>query len=154
LTIVLKKIEGRLAFIPPEGQSAREALKQLLTKCEEKHGGFVSLTFKVPYKKRTSGAHSQNSCIHGYATVIANATGHTVEEIKTIAKKRAFRRGYPIKKDDQGRPIYSKLTGEPIAASSAEINTIEAGYLIEELQQIAAELEIVLPRTIEEIENG
>jgi hypothetical protein len=154
MTIVLKKIEGRLAFIPPTGQSAREALKQLLNKCEEKHGGFVSLTFKVPYKKRTSGVHSQNSCIHGYATVVANYTGHTVEEIKTIAKKRAIRRGYPIKKDEYGRPIYSKLTGEPIPASSVEINTVEAGYLIEELQQIAAELGLTLPRTMEEIENG
>jgi hypothetical protein len=152
LTLVLKKIEGRLAFIPPAGDTAREALKQLLDRCEEKHGGFVSLTFKVPYKKRTSGPNSQNSCIHGYATVIANNTGHTVEEIKTIAKKRAFRRGYPVKKDDEGNPIYSKLTGEPIPESSANINTVEAGYLIEELQQIAAELEIPLPRTMEEIE--
>lgn len=154
MTIVLKKIEGRLAFIPPEGQNARAALRNILDRCEKNHGGFVSLTFKVPYKKRTSGAHSQNSCIHGYATVIANETGHTVEEIKTIAKKRAFRRGYPVKKDDNGNPIYSKLTGEPIPASSAEINTVEAGYLIEELQQIAAELEIILPRTLEDMENG
>jgi hypothetical protein len=151
LTLVLKKIQGRLAFIPPQGDNARAALHKILDKCEAKYGGFVSVTFKVPYKKRTSGPNSQNSCIHGFAGIIAEYTGETLERVKFYAKRRAFRRGYPVKRDENGAVVFSPLDGEPLPASSADINTIEAGYLIEELQQIAAELGCILPRTMEEI---
>lgn len=129
----------------------RAALRDLLDRCEKKHGGFVSVTFKAPYKKRTSGPNSQNSCIHGYAGAIAEFTGEELERVKFYAKRRAFRRGYPPKRDADGAIIYSPLDGEPIPASSADINTIEAGYLIDELQQIAAEIGVILPRTMEEI---
>ncbi len=40
--------------------------------------------------------------------------------------------------------VYSKLTGEVIPESEANITTVEAGYLIEEIQQLAAEAGIVL----------
>ena len=153
MTIVLKKIKGELSFEQPQGQIARTALQNLLKKCEEKYGGYVSITFKPPYKKRTSGPNSQNSCIHGYAFAIAEFMGEELERVKFYAKRRAFRRGYPVKKDDDGAIVYSMLDGEPMPASSAEINTVEAGYLIEELQQLAAELGVVLPKTMEEL-NG
>jgi hypothetical protein len=151
MTIVLKKIAGRLSFIPPEGETARAALRRILDTCEKKHGGYVSVTFKVPYKKRTSGANSQNSCIHGYANAIAEYTGEELDRVKFYAKRRAMRRGYPAKRDDNGNVILSLIDGEPLPASSAEINTLEAGFLIDELQQIAAEIGVVLPRTMEEI---
>ena len=151
ITLVLKKIKGRLAFIPPEAQNEKMALKQLLDLCERKHNSYVSLSFSVPYRKRTSGRHSQNSAIHGYAQCIAEYTGEEMERIKLYCKKRAIRRGYPVKKDEQGNIIISKLDGEPIPESSGKVNTVEAGYLIEELQQLASELSIILPQTQKEV---
>lgn len=145
VTLVLKKIDGRLAFIPPEGQDERTALKLLFNLCERRHNGFVSLTFAAPYKKRTTGRNSQNNCIHGYAQIIADYTGETVDRIKDFCKKRAFRRGYPAKVDGDGDIIYSPLDGEPVPESTANVNTVQAGYVIEELQALAAELCLVLP---------
>lgn len=153
ITLTLQKINGRLEFIPPTRTNERIALRDILDLCKRKHNNFVSLTFAVPYKKRTTGKHSQNSCIHGYAQTIANFCGDDVESIKMYCKKKAVRRGYPVKLDDWGEIIYSKLDGEPIPESSAHVNTVQAGYLIEELQQLAAELGIVLPKTLEELQN-
>lgn len=151
MTICLKKIKGRLAFIPPQAENERQALRHILDKCENKHNGYVSITFAVPYKKRTSGRHSQNNYIHAIAQDIADYTGEEMERIKTYCKKRAMRRGYPPKRDEQGNVIISPLDGEPIPESSGKVNTVEAGYLIEELEQLSAELGIVLPKTKGEI---
>ena len=145
VTLVLKKISGRLAFIPPEGLNERKALRHILDLCERRHGGYVSLTFAAPYKKRTKGKHSQNNCIHGYSQVIAEYTGETVERIKDFCKKRAFRRGYPAKVDSEGDIVYLPLDGEPIPESTAKVNTVQAGYVIEELETLAAELGVILP---------
>jgi hypothetical protein len=76
-----------------------------------------------------------------------------MERIKDYCKKRAVRRGYPVKKNELGEIIISKLDGEPIPESSGKVNTVEASYLIEELQQLASELEIILPKQ-EAIDNG
>ena len=145
ITLVLKNIKGRLAFEVPKSENEKIAIKQILNKCEEKYNGFVSLTLAVPYKKRTSGRHSQNNAIHAYAQCIANYTGEEMERIKTYCKKRAIRRGYPVKRDEQGNVIISPLDGEPIPESSGKINTVEASYLIDELIQLASELSIILP---------
>ena len=146
VTLVLRKIEGRLAFVPPQATNERQALKRLLDLCENRHGGFVSLSFAVPYKKRTSGRHSQNSAIHGFASCIADYTGEELERIKFYCKRRAMRRGYQVKKDELGNIVMSKLDGEPMPESSGRVNTVEAGYLIEELQQLAGELGVILPK--------
>lgn len=147
ITLVLQKITGRLAFVPPQAENERQALKYILDKCEAKHNNYVSVTLAVPYKKRTSGRHSQNSAIHGFAQCIAEYTGEEMERIKDYCKKRAVRRGYPVKRDDNGNVIISRLDGEPIPESSGRVNTVEAGYLIEELQQLASELGVILPPT-------
>lgn len=154
VTLVLQKVKGRLEFIPPSGVNERAALRHILQLCKDRHNNYVSVTFAAPYKKRTTGKHSQNSAIHGFAQCIAEYTGDDVESIKTFCKKRAIRRGYPVKKDGDGNIIFSKLDGEPIPESSANINTVEAGYLIDELQQLAAELDIPLPPTQSELKEG
>lgn len=105
VTLVLKKIEGRLAFVPPNATNERQALKYILDLCERKHNGYVSVSFNAPYKKRTSGRKSQNSCIHAIAQCIADYTGEDMERIKDYCKRKAIRRGYPVKKDEQGNVI-------------------------------------------------
>lgn len=150
VTLVLKKIAGRLAFVPPTSETERTALRKELDKCENKFNGYVSLTFSAPYPKRTSGIHSQNSCLHGYASCIADFTGDYPEVILNVCKKRAFRQGYPAKKDEFGNVLIG-VDGEPIPESSAKVTTVECGYLIDELQILAGELGVILPPTMEEL---
>ena len=59
-------------------------------------------------------------------------------------KRKAFRRGYPMKRDENGNIIYSLVDGQPIPESEAKISTVEAGYLVEEIIHLAVELGIVL----------
>lgn len=114
----------------------RAMLKGVVELCERKHGGFIKLEMSPPYKARSTGDKSQNNLIWKLITEIALKTGNELEDVEIAAKERAVKRGYPCK--------MNKLTGGTVLASMATINTVEAGYLIEELYQIAAEFGIVL----------
>lgn len=144
--VVLKRrfLKGFLCFELPKDPLILQSIKGVLLVCQKKHNDYVKVIFKIPYKKRTQGKKSQNSAIHGYAQQIANYTGDEMEVIKMYCKQRAIKRGYPVKRDNNGDVIISRLTGEPIPESSANCNTVEAGYLIDELIQLASELGITL----------
>lgn len=116
----------------------------LLQFCKERHNNYIKVTLQPPSKPRTTGPKSQNNRIHGFAQQIANYTGDDIESIKLICKERALSRGYPVKKDEKDNVIISLVTRKPIPESSSDISTIEAGYLIDELERLAAELEIIL----------
>ena len=94
-------------------------------------------------KPRTTGYRSQNHAINGYVGQIAKETGEDAGIIKMYCKQLAIRRGYPLM-EREGQLIYSRLNGEPLPESEAEISTVEAGYLIDEIIQLAAELGIIL----------
>ena len=57
-----------------------------------------------------------------------------VEDVEEWVKLKAVRRGYPTKTNP--------LTGQIKPLSMTEINTAEAGYLIDELYQLCAEMGI------------
>ena len=103
---------------------------------KEKHNGYVSLDIRQPAKPRTTGKNSQNSCIWGYATQLANYTGQDVEDIIDYIKLKAIKRGYPYH--------INQLNGHMTPESMTNINTVQAGYLIEELELLANELEFTL----------
>ena len=86
-------------------------------------------------RPRSTGARSQNNHVHGHAQQIAEYTGHEVGEVLEFAKLRATKRGYPV-------DIWQG--GIVVPWSQTRIDTEQAGYLIEELHQIAAELDLVL----------
>jgi hypothetical protein len=111
--------------------------------CDEKHDGYVTLTISTPHKARTTGYKSQNHAINGYIQQIANETGEDFGVIKLYCKMRAVKRGYPLM-ERNGDLVYSKFTGEVLPESEAYISTVEAGYLIDEIQQVASEAGIVL----------
>lgn len=136
--------EDKLAFYFPDNIAVKEIVKRLLVTCDDKYNGYVRVTLQPPYKKRTQGPKSQNSAIHGFAQQIAEYIGDDVEEVKTFCKHKAIARGYPVKTDNDGNVIVSRLTDKPIPKSSRSVSTAEAGYLIDTLQQLAAELGIVL----------
>lgn len=96
---------------------------------------FVLVKIAKPRAKRSTGAQSQNHHIWGHVKQIAEYTGHDPIDVHIEAKERAIKRGYPC-------DILPNGWGTP--KSESEINTVEAGYLIEELHQIAAELGVIL----------
>lgn len=131
----------RLAILPPAEHKGR--LKELYEQADVKQGGYVTITLENVRKPRTTGYKSQNHAINGYVGQIAKETGEDAGIIKMFCKQLAVRRGYPLM-EREGQLIYSRLTGEPLPESEAEISTVEAGYLIDEIVQLAAELGIIL----------
>lgn len=118
----------------------RAMLKGLVELCEQKYGGYVKLEMSPPYRSRTTGRGSQNSKIWACIQQIAKETGNDVQDVEDAVKERAMKRGYPYK--------VNPLTGKVKPASMTTINTVEAGYLIEELYQIASEMDIRLDEDV------
>ena len=112
----------------------RARLKGLIEWCEKKYGSYIKLEMSCPYKSRTTGEHSQNNLIWKLITIISQETGNELEDVEDAVKERAIKRGYPYHQN--------KITGKIVPASMKTINTVEAGYLIDELYQIASEYEI------------
>ena len=141
--IVLKRVfqKGYICFELPTDSALIANLRDVLKLCKDRHNNFVRVIFKPPYKKRTL---KQNSLVHAYFQQIANYIGDDVESVKAYCKQKAVARGYPVKTDSAGNPIISKLTGNMIPISSADCNTEELSYLIEEALQLGAELGIIL----------
>ena len=110
------------------------AVAQLMANAERTHAGYLTITLALPKRPRTTGERSQNNHAWGHITQLAEETGHEVSEIEYIAKMRAVRRGYPI----------DVIAGEAVPRSQARITTEECAALIDELHQIAAELEVPL----------
>ena len=121
---------GFLVFEIPD-KSMESNLRGMYEKSKARYGGYLSVRLNMPYKPRTTGAGSQNSKIWAMMRDIAAETGCEVEDVEREAKRRAVRRGYPVHEN--------RFTGEMVPNSMATISTEEAGFLIEELEQIAAE---------------
>ena len=132
--------ENIAIITPPE---FRVALKELYAYADEYNGGYIMATLEPVQKARTTGYKSQNHAINGYIGQIAKETGEDAGVIKMHCKTLAIRRGYPLKEEDDCL-VYSKITGEPLPESEANISAKQAGYLIEEIVQLASELGIEL----------
>ena len=114
----------------------RAAIKGLKELSINKYGGFIRLEMSPPYKPRTTGLNSQNNLIWKLITEIAKETGNELQDVEDAAKMRAIKRGYPYKQN--------KITGQLKPLSMTEIDTQQAGFLIDELYAIAAEYNVVL----------
>ena len=112
----------------------RAMLKGLVELCEKKYGSYIKLEMSPPYPARSTGKSSQNNLIWKLITAIVEYTGNDVEDVEEWVKLKAVRRGYPTKTNP--------LTGQIKPLSMTEIDTVEAGYLIEELYQLCAEMGI------------
>lgn len=131
--------DGKKIEIPANGINLSPIIK-----AAEKHGGYLIVTIQTPQRPRTVGERSQNHAINGYIQQICEETGNDFDDVKNYVKRNAFRRGYPMKRDENENIIYSLIDGQPIPESETKISTVEAGYLIDEIIQLAAELGIVL----------
>lgn len=111
------------------------AFKNLLAFCHKNRGGYLRITLAPPFKRRSTGAGSQNHHINGHCQQIANETGEDFDVIKMEAKRKAIKYGYRTRID---------MFGNTVPVSETDIDTTEAGYLIEALHEIAAFLNMSL----------
>lgn len=129
----IKRFDYKDGFLllSAEDYSVRAMIKDLADLCNDKYGGYMKLEMSPPYRARTTGPGSQNNLAWKLITEIAKETGNDLHDVEEAAKERAVKRGYPYRQN--------KITGQIKPVSMTEISTVEAGYLIDELYQIAAE---------------
>ena len=135
--ITLKRIDMRnhICFEAPQEPELREALRSVLTSCRDKYNNYVSVTFKPPYKPRTTGKGSQNHHLNGHIMQICNETGNDYETIKYCIKMIAVEQfGYPSE----------TIAGHIIPKRECDCDTQEGGMLIEAAHYLAAQIGIVL----------
>ena len=127
----------------------RQTIKSLIDKyfMGMKEGRPYTVTIKPWYKPRTTGKKkdndkgSQNTHINGHIQTICMKDDNSFDAVKMRMKVLAIDRGYPIE---------TLPDGSVMPKSEADINTLEAGYLIDTIHQFADEWNIKL---IEEDEN-
>ena len=135
--IVLKRINerGRICFEAPREPELQEALRNILRTCQDKYNDYVSVTFKPPYKPRTTGKGSQNHHLNGHIMQICNVTGNDHETIKYCVKMIAVEQfGYP----------FETVAGHVVPKRERDCDTSECAMLIEASHYLAAQLGIVL----------
>jgi hypothetical protein len=124
---------GFITFRIPDGFQG--AIDSLAEKNER-----LTVSISKPRKPRTTGPGSQNSHSWGHIAQLARETGHEPYEIEYLAKYRAIKRGYPV----------NTCLGMNVPKSQSELDTVENGYLIDELHAIATENNIRLIETGEQ----
>ena len=104
-------------------------------------GAVWELTAGKWYRRRTTGWKSQNHRINSHIQQISMETGQDFGTTKMMAKINAIDRGYP----------FISYRNRIIPKSETEINTQEASLLIEAINQMAAELGIILKEDNENV---
>lgn len=137
---------GMLGLVIPD--DAKQAYDNMLDYCKERKGGYVSLILHPPRKPRTTGEKSQNHAINGFCQQIAVSTGQPFDDVKKHCKQVAVGMGYPIQKDKNGFAV-KDFWGNTNGVSETEIDTQEAGTLIDAIKLVAAELNIKLKESKE-----
>ena len=135
--IVLKRINerGRICFEAPREPELQEALRRILRTCQDKYSDYVSVTFKPPYKPRTTGKGSQSHHLNGHIAQICNVTGNDHETIKYCVKMIAVEQyGYP----------FQTVAGHVVPKRERDCDTAECAMLIEAAHYLAAQLGIIL----------
>jgi hypothetical protein len=108
----------------------------------EKSPDFSFVRIGKPRKPRTTGALSQNHKIAALINLITDLSGHTYNEVKTWAKFNGIGRGYPYRFIKVFHPVQRQLIEQVEPYHEDEIDTVQAGVLIQELQFICDEMGI------------
>jgi hypothetical protein len=85
-------------------------------------------------RPRTTGKYSQGAHINGHVQQIAQSTGNDFDAVKLYCKRESISRGYPC----------DTIRGVMIPWSETRIDTVQAGFLVDTIHQLAAELNIRL----------
>lgn len=106
-----------------------------LAMTEKAKTDYWCLKITRPRVPRTTGEKSQNHHINGHCQQITWETGNSFAAVKERIKVLAIDRGYPIE---------TLPDGSVMPKSESDIDTVEAGYLIDTIHQFAAEWNIRL----------
>lgn len=127
--------DGRLLLSP----SQMAQVKALLAK---QKAPYLQVSFQPPFRPRSTGKGSQSHRINGFVAQIAAQTGDDFDTVKIRCKQRAIGRGWQfvtVEEDIGG------VTHEfKIAKSESEASVEEAKYLIDAVEQYAAECGVTL----------
>ena len=137
MKIVLKRLNerGKIVFEAPTEPELATALRNILRICQDKYNDYVSVTFKPPYKPRTTGKGSQNHHLNGHIIQICNVTGNDYETIKYCIKMIAVEQlGYP----------FQTIAGHVVPKRESDCDTEECAKLIEAAHILAAQLGLIL----------
>ena len=110
----------------------------------EKKNSFCRCYLDVPFVPRTTGPKSQNNAIWGYADQINNYNGQGKRDIVEIAKSRAVDKGLCRQKRNEAGELMVNVWGYPVGISLTQASASEAFAIIQELVDIAKELNITL----------
>jgi len=138
----VQELTGGLKADPPRG-TAKDLRDAVLAECAKKHNNYVAVTFSTPHRPRSTGPHSQSAHFNGHCQTISEETGQPMEDVRKYVKARAVSRGYPMLTDINGSPILD-LWGNVQGASEADASVEECKLLIEEVHQLASEIDCVL----------
>ncbi len=138
---VSKDKDGHIILrIPPD---KREWYNKVVDYCIEKRQGNVDFNVAPPRRKRSTGKNSQNTKINGDLQQISIESGQPFGDVKEYCKSRAIDMGYPILKDDKGNTILN-MWGKSRGISESDATIEDAKILIEQIIQVAAEMDIRL----------
>ncbi len=137
IKITLKRLNerGKIVFEIPTEPELQAALRNVLRLCQDKYHDYVSVTFRPPYKPRTTGKGSQSHHLNGHIAQICNVTGNDHETIKYCVKMIAVEQlNYP----------FETVCGHVVPKPERECDTEECAKLIEASHMLAAQLGIIL----------
>jgi hypothetical protein len=123
-----------LCFAKPT--SNKSALHELLTKCEEKCGGYVSVKLDAPHRPRSTGWKSQNHHLYGHLRQLCEVTGYTMSELKQV-----------VKEDTPSWPVtFKEFRGKKrkVYASESDVSVEVESEAIEICHRTAADLGVLL----------
>ena len=129
-------------FLHYPTKAVKAEIEHLYQGAKEKYNGYMTVTLDKPYKSRSN---EQNRMFWGIVQQIATETGNDLDDIEEAVKERALKRGYPA--------TANKLTGRPKPLSMTKVNTVEMGYLLDEVMQLCAELGINPDTSISDTED-
>ena len=115
------------------------SLRWLLDRSAERHNQYLTCSFDLPHKPRTTGWKSQNHHANGHVQQIAAELGLDFYETKRICKRKAVPLGFPPPKEIRlSDGLYE------VFKSEADCSTIECSALIEGCHLLAADEGITL----------
>ena len=129
-------------FLHYPTKAVKAEIEHLYQGAKKDYNGYMTVTLDKPYKSRSN---EQNRMFWGIVQQIATETGNDLDDIEEAVKERALKRGYPA--------TANKLTGRPKPLSMTKVNTVEMGYLLDEVMQLCAELGINPDTSIPDTED-
>lgn len=122
-----------ITFQVPE--EATLPLADLFRLGRDKTGERYRLRLSLPFRGRTTGAHSQNHRINGFIAQISRSTNIPFDGLKEWIKIQSIGEGYPH---------ITLPDGECLGQSETKISVEEASILIGTIERIAAEWGVAL----------